>query len=817
MSLAMTQSTPRNGSESIAWSPQRGPQKALIDCPIHEIFYGGARGGGKTDGVLGKYGIKAGIYGAGFNALFFRKELPMLDDAIQRSMEIYSKVGAQWNEQKKTWRFPGGGRLRFRPLERAIDAEKYQGQNISDCCVEEAGNYPDPAPIDRLHGILRSASGVPTQLIMTGNPGGPGQSWIRERFIDPSPRGMKVIERALPNGATHKMVYIPSRLQNNAILMRNDPEYINRLHLVGSPELVRAWLEGDWSAIEGAYFDNWSTDRHVIKPFSIPKDWPRFRSGDWGSAKPFSIGWWAIVPDWFKSPDGVWLPRGAIVRYREWYGSRGPNKGMKLTAQELGKGIADRERLDPAMQDSVLDPAAFAEDGGPSLAERIYLGSAKTVKFRRADNKRVGKDGAMGGWDMMRQRLDGEDFGVPYGNRPMIYCFDTCIDSIRTIPMMQHDDKNPEDLDTKAEDHCFTGDTLVRTRSGVYPIADLIGKTGFTRSHDGEWHRFRSARLIKRNCPIVRLMFSDGSEITCTPDHRFLTSAGWTEAIRLQGQSILSLEQTPHRSLRARFITTAAADIIAPRASFYIGLCGRKIAGRSLMAGTSIIKTVIGITTRLKTWIVCQRLSTNPLNTAGSMVPEGSYTLNAPGLRQEPGTAVPKAEHGIASTIMSIARQPFSLKERSTAIIAGSPISRKAGANTVRGRAKQHGGGLLAWMTKNAHALSAEQDFGLINTLRPKHAPGSAGRYQAANQGPVCLSVKDAGASDVYCLTVPDTGNFELGNGLITAQCVDEWRYACMSRPYLKPAPEKVAPIKGIQSATLNELWATNKPEKKRI
>ena len=59
----------------------------------------------------------------------------------------------------------------------------------------------------------------------------------------------------------------------------------------------------------------------------------------------------------------------------------------------------------------------------------------------------------MGGWDMMRQRLDGEDFGVPYGNRPMIYCFDTCIDSIRTIPMMQHDDKNPEDLDTKAEDH----------------------------------------------------------------------------------------------------------------------------------------------------------------------------------------------------------------------------------------------------------------------------------------------------------------------------------------------------------------------------
>ena len=426
----------------------------MIDCPITEIFYGGARGGGKTDGVLGKYGIKALQYGEYFNALFFRKELPMLDDAIQRSSEIYGKIGGRWHDQKKTWTFPGGGRLRFRPLERVQDAEKYQGQNISDCCVEEAGNYPNPTPIDRLHGVLRSAAGVPTQLIMTGNPGGPGQGWIKDRFVDPNPDGMTVIHRALPNGATHKMVFIPSKLQNNRIMMENDPEYINRLYLVGSPELVRAWLEGDWSAIEGAYFESWSNERHVIRPFNVPEDWTRFRSADWGSAKPFSVGWWAIVPDWFKTPCNKWLPRGAIVRYREWYGKTNkPNVGLKLTAEQVGRGIADRETKDPKMVGSVLDPAAFAQDGGPSLAERITLGSGKTVTFRRADNKRVGRNGAMGGWDIMRQRLGGEDFGPPYGNRPMIYCFSSCLDSIRTIPMMQHDVNSPEDLDTTAEDH----------------------------------------------------------------------------------------------------------------------------------------------------------------------------------------------------------------------------------------------------------------------------------------------------------------------------------------------------------------------------
>jgi hypothetical protein len=92
----------------------------------------------------------------------------------------------------------------------------------------------------------------------------------------------------------------------------------------------------------------------------------------------------------------------------------------------------------------VLDPNAFANDGGPSHAERLaVLG----LHFQRADNKRMAIVGAMGGWDMMRARLVGLD-GVP-----MIYCFSTCVDSIRSIPALQHDEKKPEDVDTKMEDH----------------------------------------------------------------------------------------------------------------------------------------------------------------------------------------------------------------------------------------------------------------------------------------------------------------------------------------------------------------------------
>ena len=418
-----------------------------------EIFYGGARGGGKTDGVLGKYALKAGRYGTGFNALFFRRELPMLDDAIERSKEIYFPLGAIWQDQKKTWTFPNGARLRFRPLERTEDADKYQGQNVSDACVEEIGQYPDSAPIDRLNGVLRSSKGVPTQLIGTGNPGGAGQQWIKARYIDPHPAGMKILIRKLPTGREHKYVFIPSKLQNNKILLHADPGYINRLYLVGSAKLVDAWLKGDWSAIEGAYFDCWGDEKHVIRPFTIPDHWMRFRSGDWGSAKPFSFGWWAVASEDFLTPCASWIPRGAMVRYREWYGVKKddsgiiiPNKGIKLFAEVVGQGIIDREE-DEDISYGVLDPSTFAESGGPSIASRMG------VYFRRADNKRIAKKGAMGGWDQMRSRLEGEDFGDPMGIRPMIYCFNTCVDSIRTIPALQHDKKNAEDLDTDMEDH----------------------------------------------------------------------------------------------------------------------------------------------------------------------------------------------------------------------------------------------------------------------------------------------------------------------------------------------------------------------------
>lgn len=424
----------------LIWAPQAGPQKALIDCPLEEIFFGGARGGGKTDGVLGKWAIKEALYGDNFNAIMFRRTTVSADDAIERSKQIYGPLGGKFNNTDKIWRMPHGGRVCFKYLERVQDADEYQGKNVSDAWVEEIGQYPSSAPIDRLFGILRSAAGVPIQLIGTGNPGGAGQGWIRERYqLHPFPRKPKILSRPLSNGESHRFAVIPSRLQDNQILLAGDPGYRNRLHLVGGEAIVRAWLEGDWSAIEGAFFDGW-TERLVLRPFTIPSHWTRFRAFDWGYAAPFCVQWWAVASEDLNTPDGAFIPKGALLCYREWYGKSAPNVGLRLESEEIALGILQREAKEEEISYSVADPSIFASNGGPSLAERM---ANKDVIWRPADNQRIAQRGHMGGWDQMRYRIKNRLFLI----------FSTCDDLIRTLPMMQHDLNRPEDMDSEGEDH----------------------------------------------------------------------------------------------------------------------------------------------------------------------------------------------------------------------------------------------------------------------------------------------------------------------------------------------------------------------------
>jgi len=430
-------------AKPVVWAPQPGPQHAFIKCPYFDVLFGGARGGGKSDACLGEFAIHASKYGRNARGVFMRREMPQADSLIDRSYEIYGPMGWTFHKMDRQWTSPEGAVLRFRPLEDDRDAEKYQGQQFSRVYLEELTNWPTSRAPDKMKATLRSAAGVPPCFRATANPGGSGHHWVKTRYIDPAPQGMLPL---MDESGKIDRVFIPAKVSDNLALIKNDPGYADRLKLTGSKEQVRAWLDGDWAVVEGAFFDNWSSARHVVHPFEMPSHWTRFRSMDWGSAAPFSVGWYAVVSDDTPLGDGRTLPRGALIKFKEWYGASAPNVGLKMTAEDVAKGIAERSVGDK-IDYSVLDPAAFAQNGGPSIAERMAL-KPHSVFFRPADNKRVGKLGTMGGWDLMRHRLDGE---AP--DRPMLVFFDTCAASIRTIPLLQHDTDQVEDLDTASEDH----------------------------------------------------------------------------------------------------------------------------------------------------------------------------------------------------------------------------------------------------------------------------------------------------------------------------------------------------------------------------
>jgi len=424
-----------------------------------------------TDAMLGDFVKHAGQYGEDAIGLCVRRERTQLKEMIERSRQIYGPIGAKYSSQDKQWRFPDGARLTFAYLENDADAEAYQGWNTTRVYVEEMGNFPRPEPIFKLMATLRSGNpDVRVGFRATANPGGPGHLWIRARYIDPAPRGLKILTDKFINPFTKEekgieRVYIPSKVTDNRFC--NNTDYIARLQLAAGTKLLQAWLHGDWDLIEGAFFSEWDDSKHIIKPFAIPTNWTRFVSADWGSAAPFSIGWWAVVSDDYEDifgprahDDGQaayagGLPRGAIVRYREWYGSPNHNNvGLKLYAEQVAAGIVERERDEPRNHGGaariayrVIDPDACREKGGPSIAERMSWAPHR-IFWRPADNARVGRRGAMGGWDAVRARLKGED-GVP-----MLYIFDNCIDLIRCLPVAQHDPDNMEDIDD-CEDHAI--------------------------------------------------------------------------------------------------------------------------------------------------------------------------------------------------------------------------------------------------------------------------------------------------------------------------------------------------------------------------
>lgn len=478
LALSMPQLPPDGPEIPVAWEAQ--PRQALlISCPIEDALFGGARGGGKTDGILGDWASHQDLYGKHAKGILFRKTYDELEEVIARSKEIYPALGGKWKEGKRTWFFPNGARLKMRYLDKDEDADRYQGHSYTWIAFEELTNWADPTPIDKMRATLRSGnSPVPTFFRATANPGGLGHNWVKKRYIDAAPPMTPFVYIDPDTKARTERVFIPSKLSDNLALMKNDPHYRDKVAASagGNKALLEAWMNGNWDIVAGGMFDDvFRRGKHSIEPFDIPSSWRVDRSYDHGEARPFSVGWWA-ESDGTEAPNGRVYPAGTLFRIWEWYGcTEKPNTGLGLTSREIARGIKEMEQTVPILQGLDIQPgpadtAIFAAEDGVSIADKM---EEEGIEWTRAD-KRPGSRKT--GWSNLRELLQ-NSLKSPM-EFPGLFVFNTCTDWMRTVPTLPRDKKNMDDVDTKAEDHA--GDeTRYRVQAPPVPqIEEPQGSTG---------------------------------------------------------------------------------------------------------------------------------------------------------------------------------------------------------------------------------------------------------------------------------------------------------------------------------------------------
>lgn len=428
-----------------------------------EILYGGAAGGGKSH-LIRVAAISWCADIPGLQVYLFRR---ISGDLAKNHMEGASSFPAlldEWvsakhvkiNYSDNSIEFWNGSKIFLCHCQYEKDKLKYQGAEIHVLLVDELTHFTDSI-YRYLRGRLRLGGlqlpekykGMFPRIICGSNPGGVGHNWVKAAFVD---QGPMVIERMPKAEGGMFRQYIPALLDDNPTLTENDPDYVDRLEGLGNPALVKAMKSGDWNIIDGGMFDDlWDEKTHVLEPFEIPKSWRVDRSFDWGSSKPFSVGWWAESDGTEATlKDGTRrnFPRGSLFRIGEWYGCKEGkvNEGLKLLAADVAKGIKEREeKMGRRVQPGPADNSIFDTQNGNCIADDM---AKHGIRWERSDKSPGSRKN---GWELLRGRLsEGKKHPM---EEPGLFIFSNCRQWIRTVPTLPRDPDNTDDVDTDAEDH----------------------------------------------------------------------------------------------------------------------------------------------------------------------------------------------------------------------------------------------------------------------------------------------------------------------------------------------------------------------------
>lgn len=294
----------RNGQKvpvRVLWAPYPGMQTAAVNAAEDEVFFGGAKGPGKTD--VGIAVVARQTDKALYKAYVTRETGPQLDEIKARMHRLYPRMATkpQWRgDGHGRWEFPSGAKIILEAIGTAEEAERVQGKQPSVIYQDEVANIPDERVLDILLAEIRSPD--PTIRCFwrgSGNPGKGGHAWVKRRFITPcGADGKRIIVRrvhTVAGTATLTRRFIPGTVLDNPIYA-NDPRYMAQLALL--PEVLRQQLlYGDWNAGVGQALTELDASVHFVQPFTIPSYFTMFGSFDYGFAHNWVWVWFAVSED----------------------------------------------------------------------------------------------------------------------------------------------------------------------------------------------------------------------------------------------------------------------------------------------------------------------------------------------------------------------------------------------------------------------------------------------------------------------------------------------------------------------------------------
>ena len=394
------------------------------------VAYGGARGGGKSWAIRVKAIMLACRY-PGIKMLIVRRTYKELEGNHIRMLQSMCKDIARYNGTNKILTFLNGSTIEFMYCAADRDLQRVQGLEFDIIFLDEATQMTE-WQIKAITATLRGVNDFPKRVYLTTNPGGVGHAYIKRVFID---------RQFLPAENPDDYAFIQALVDDNTALMESQPEYLATLEALPK-QLREAWRFGRWDVFQGQVFDlrdnpehyddrRWT---HVINPFPIPYEWTIYRGYDHGYNKPFAVGWYAISPT------------GRMYHIRELYGCTGEaDTGVEWSVPQIAEKIKEIERDDPNLAGKhiigIADTAIFKHESGPSIAEEF---GEQNVWFEKSDKHRL--PGKM----QCHYRLQFNEDGLP-----MFYVFNTCKNFIRTIPTLLYSEVDPEDVDTRMEDHIY--------------------------------------------------------------------------------------------------------------------------------------------------------------------------------------------------------------------------------------------------------------------------------------------------------------------------------------------------------------------------